>query len=83
MTRVRAGADVERAKKLGAAYKPGFPETCLKSQTRPIFRTQVAAQKRELGRFVATTGVSFGQAMSVLRKKYDKAGMGFLPRKIP
>lgn len=71
--------DLRKAKRLGSAFKPGYPQTYLKGQRRPVFRKQRAAQQRELDRLMVTKGLTKGQAMDILQKKYRKKGMRFLP----
>lgn len=68
------------AKKLGAAFKKGYPATYTKSQTKPIFRKSRREQKKELMRLFYTTGLEMGQCMSILRRKYAKKKMKFLPK---
>ena len=69
----------QKARRLGSAYKPGYPQTYLKSQRRPIFRKQKAAQLRELERLMITRELTKDQAMDILRRKYAKKEMRFLP----
>ena len=71
---------MEKAIELGAAFKPGYPTTYLKSQRRPIYRKQRAAQKRELDRLMTCRNLTKEQSMKILRKKYSKVGMRFLPK---
>lgn len=73
--------DLKKAKELGSSFKAGYPATYLKSQREPIYRTQRAAQERELERLIATSLLNKEQAMRILRKKYAKKNMKFLPSK--
>ena len=73
----------KKAREYGAAYKEGYPVTYTRSQTAPVYRKQRAAQERELRRLVYATGMPWGAAISRLRRKYDKAGIEFLPPKRP
>jgi predicted DNA-binding ArsR family transcriptional regulator len=68
-----------RAKKLGASFKKGYPSTYTKSQTKPVYRTQKAAQQRELDRLVAASNMNEYQAKAILERKYAKKDMEFLP----
>ena len=72
--------DKKKARELGAAFKPGYPQTYLKSQRRPIYRTQRASQQRELDRLMTCRGLTKMQSMHILREKYKKVGMRFLPK---
>jgi hypothetical protein len=72
--------DKKKARALGAAFKPGYPQTYLKSQRRPIYRTQRASQQKELERLVVCRDLTKAQAMKILRGKYRKVGMRFLPK---
>lgn len=76
--------NVAKARKLGAAFKKGFPPTYTRSQTKPAFRKSWHGQKRELDRLVFASGMSWKLAYGILKKKYGKAGMKFYPyREIP
>jgi hypothetical protein len=72
--------DKKKARELGAAFKPGYPQTYLKSQRRPIYRRQRASQQKELDRLVACRDLTKEQAINILRNKYRKVGMRFLPK---
>jgi predicted aconitase len=72
--------NIRLAKKLGAAYKKGYPVTYLKNQTKPIYRKQRPAQEKELKRLIAATGMEKGMAMAILINKYKKKHMKFLKR---
>lgn len=74
-------ASIAKARRLGAAFKKGFPATYTKSQTGPVFRKSWRGQKRELDRLVFTTGMSWKLAYGILKKKYGRAGMKFRPHK--
>ena len=70
----------QKARRLGAAFKPGYPQTYLKSQRRPIYRRRRASQQKELDRLMTCKDLTKEQAMHILREKYKKAGMRFLPK---
>lgn len=72
--------DPKWARELGAAYKPDYPATYTKSQTGPVFRESPRAQKTELERLVATSGMNWGAAYSALKGKYEKAGHEWHPK---
>ena len=72
--------DPKWARELGAAYKPGYPATYTKSQTGPVFREKPRAQKTELERLVAVSGMSWGAAFNKLKDKYEKAGHEWHPK---
>jgi hypothetical protein len=57
-----------------------YPATYLKSQKKPIYRTQYAAQERELFRFMLVTGLPKGESIAILTNKYKKVGMKFLDK---
>lgn len=71
----------ETARELGAAFKKGYPETYLKSQTGPIYRESEEPKKKELERLVAVLvshghekSAAYAIAMSQLKKKYEGHG---------
>lgn len=75
----------QKAKKLGANFKEGFPATYTRTQTSPTYRVSKGAQKKELWRMFYTTKalghpMTIGMCYSQLRKKYAKVGMKFLPK---
>jgi hypothetical protein len=66
-----------KAKKLGSAFKKGYPKTYLKSQTKPIYRTTKFAQEKEVLRLQATSKIPYNMAYGIIRKKYNKKGVEF------
>ena len=73
--------DKKKAKELGAAYKKGYPRTYLKHQRSPIYRWSRKAQKKELDRLMAASGVPRPMAITILKKKYHRVGIDFLINK--
>ena len=70
--------DKTKARKLGAAFKKGYPPTYLKSQTKPIYRKTAAGQKQEIERLAAVRGLPFHFAYGIIRKKYLSKNKPFL-----
>jgi hypothetical protein len=66
-----------KAKQLGATYRKGYPDTYLKGQKEPRYRKSMQAQKKELDRLTASSGMPRNMALGILRKKYLKVGKEF------
>lgn len=73
--------DRKRARELGAAYKPGFPDTYLKNQVAPVFRTSRGAQSKEVDRLAAVRGIPRPFALNLIRRKYARSKVKFLLKK--
>jgi hypothetical protein len=63
------------ARELGAAFKPGYPETYTESQTGPVFRESPHGQRQEIERLAYTAGLSYGTAHEIIKRKYEKEGV--------
>jgi hypothetical protein len=70
-------ANKSKARKLGAAFKKGYPPTYMKTQTAPIYRTSRAAQEKEILRLQATRGIPYGLAYGLIKKKYTNKKVPF------
>jgi hypothetical protein len=69
-----------QAKKLGAAFKKGYPPTYQKTQTKPIYRRSRLAQEKEIQRLKATRDLPYHFAYGLIKKKYLNKNVPFKAR---